>query len=67
MNGGAGSAANYYFVDSNDQVNGAGAFNVVIELVSGVTVQLGSSQYQDVQEFVGNSGANAPALAIPRC
>jgi Ca2+-binding RTX toxin-like protein len=63
MNGGAGSAANYYFVDSNDQVNGAGAFNATIELISGVTVQLGSSLYQDVQEFVANSGANVVTVA----
>jgi Ca2+-binding RTX toxin-like protein len=63
MNGGTGTASNYYFVDGNDQVNGAGAFNVMIELVSGVAVQLGSAQYQDVQEFVGNSGNNVVTVA----
>ena len=63
MNGGTGTASNFYFVDSNDQVNGAGAFNTMIELVSGVTVQLGSAQYQDVQEFVANSGTNAVTVA----
>jgi Ca2+-binding RTX toxin-like protein len=63
MNGGTGSASNYYFVDGNDQVNGAGAFNAMIELVTGVTVQLGSAQYQDVQEFVANGGANAVTVA----
>jgi autotransporter passenger strand-loop-strand repeat protein len=59
----AGGAANFYFVDGNDQVNGAGAFNTMIELVSGVTVQLGSAQYQDVQEFVANGGTNAVTVA----
>jgi Ca2+-binding RTX toxin-like protein len=63
MNGGTGSASNFYFVDGNDQVNGAGAFNVMVELVSGVTVQLGSAQYQHVQEFVGNSGNNVVTVA----
>ena len=63
MNGGTGGASNFYFVDGNDQVNGAGAFNTMIELVSGVTVQLDSAQYQDVQEFVANSGTNAVTVA----
>ena len=63
MNGGAGSASNFYFVDGNDQVNGAGAFNTMIELVSGVTVQLGSAQYQHVQEFVANGGTNTVTVA----
>jgi Ca2+-binding RTX toxin-like protein len=63
MNGGTGTASNFYFVDGNDQVNGAGAFNVMIELVSGVTVQLGSAQYQDVQEFVADGGTNAVTVA----
>ena len=63
MNGGTGTASNFYFVDGNDQVNGAGAFNTMIELVTGVTVQLGSAQYQDVQEFVANSGTNAVTVA----
>ena len=63
MNGGTGSAANYYFVDGNDTLNGAGAFNAMIELVGGVTVQLGSSQYQDVQEFVADGGTNAVTVA----
>ena len=63
MNGGTGTASNFYFVDGNDQVNGAGAFNAMIELVSGVTVQLGSARYQDVQEFVGNSGNNVVTVA----
>lgn len=63
MNGGTGTASNYYFVDGNDQVNGAGAFNTMIELVAGVTVQLGSAQYVDVQEFVSNGGANVVSVA----
>jgi Ca2+-binding RTX toxin-like protein len=63
MNGGAGTASNFYFVDGNDQVNGAGAFNAVIELVSGVTVQLGSAQYQHVQEFVADGGNNVVTVA----
>ena len=63
MNGGTGTASNYYFVDGNDQVNGAGAFNVVVELVAGITVQLGSAQYQDVQEIVSNGGTNAVSVA----
>jgi Ca2+-binding RTX toxin-like protein len=63
MNGGTGSASNFYFVDGNDQVNGAGAFNAMVELVSGVTVQLGSAQYQHVQEFVGNTGNNVVTVA----
>jgi Ca2+-binding RTX toxin-like protein len=63
MNGGFGTASNFYFVDGNDQVNGSGAFNTVIELVGGVTVQLDSAQYQDVQEFVANSGANTVTVA----
>ena len=63
MNGGTGTASNFYFVDGNDQVNGAGAFNAVIELVGGVTVQLGSAQYQDVQEFVSDGGTNAVTVA----
>ena len=63
MNGGTGTASNFYFVDGNDQVNGAGAFNTMIELVSGVTVQLGSAQYQHVQEFVANSGINTVTVA----
>ncbi len=63
MNGGSGTAGNYYFVDGNDQVNGAGAFNAMIELAPGVTVQLGSSQYQDVQEFVADGGTNVVTVA----
>ncbi len=63
MNGGAGTANNFYYVDGNDTVNGAGAFNTVIELVSAVTVQLGSTQYQDVQEFVADNGANVVTVA----
>jgi len=63
MNGGTGAASNFYFVDGNDQVNGAGAFNSLIELVTGVTVQLGSAQYQDAQEFVANGGTNAVTVA----
>jgi Ca2+-binding RTX toxin-like protein len=63
MNGGTGGASNFYYVDGNDQVNGAGAFNTVIELVSGISAQLGSAQYQDVQEFVSTSGANAVTVA----
>jgi Ca2+-binding RTX toxin-like protein len=63
MNGGTGGASNFYFVDGNDQVNGAGAFNAMVELVSGVTVQLGSAQYQDVQEFVAGGGTNAVTVA----
>ncbi len=63
MNGGAGTASNYYYVDGNDQVNGAGAFNTLVELVSGVTVQLGSPQYQDVQEFVSDNGANVVTVS----
>ena len=63
MNGGTGTASNFYYVDGNDQVNGAGAFNAVIELVSGVTVQLGSAQYQHVQEFVANGGTNTVTVA----
>jgi calpain family cysteine protease/hemolysin type calcium-binding protein len=63
MNGGTGGASNFYFVDGTDQVNGAGAFNAMVELVSGVTVQLGSAQYQDVQEFVAGGGTNAVTVA----
>jgi Ca2+-binding RTX toxin-like protein len=63
MNGGSGTASNFYFVDGNDQVNGAGAFNAMVELVSGVNVQLGSAQYQDVQEFVAASGTNVVTVA----
>ncbi len=63
MNGGTGTASNFYFVDGNDQVNGAGGFNAMVELISGVTVQLGSAQYQDIQEFVGNSGNNVVTVA----
>ena len=63
MNGGTGTASNFYYVDGNDQVNGAGAFNTMIELVSSVTVQLGSAQYQHVQEFVSNSGTNTVTVA----
>ncbi len=64
MNGGSGTATNYYYVDgSNDTVHGAGAFNAMIELGASVTVQLGSAQYQDVQEFVADNGSNAVSLA----
>jgi Ca2+-binding RTX toxin-like protein len=63
MNGGTGTASNFYFVDGNDQVNGAGAFNTMVELVAGVTVQLGSLQYQDVQEFVADGGTNVVTVA----
>ena len=35
----------------------------MIELVAGVTVQLGSAQYQHVQEFVANSGNNTVTVA----
>jgi Ca2+-binding RTX toxin-like protein len=63
MNGGSGTASNFYFVDGNDQVDGAGAFNVVIDLVAGVTVQLGSAQYHDVQEFVADGGNNTVTMA----
>ncbi len=63
MKGGTGSAANYYYVDGNDQVDGAGAFNAVIELAAGATVQLGSSQYQDVQEFVAGGGNDVVSVA----
>ncbi len=63
MNGGSGTASNYYYVDGSDQVNGAGAFNALVELVSGVTVQLGSARYQHVQEFVVDGGANVVTVA----
>ncbi len=63
MNGGGGSASNYYYVDGNDQVNGAGAFNTMIELVNAVTIQLGSAQYRDIQEFVADNGANVVTVA----
>jgi hypothetical protein len=58
MNGDAGTATNFYYVDGNDQVNGAGAFDTMIDLLSGVIVQLGSGQYQGVQEFVTAGGTN---------
>jgi hypothetical protein len=58
MFGGTGTASNFYYVDGNDQVYGAGAFNVVIELVAGVSAQLGSAEYMDVQEFVADGGTN---------
>ncbi len=63
INGGGGTASNFYFVDGNDQVNGAGAFNAVIELVTDVTVQLGSAQFQHVQEFVADGGNNTVSVA----
>jgi Ca2+-binding RTX toxin-like protein len=63
MNGGIGSASNYYFVDGNDQINGAGAFNAAIELVNGVTVQIGSTKYAHVQELVADAGTNAVTVA----
>jgi Ca2+-binding RTX toxin-like protein len=63
MNGGGGTASNYYFVEQNDQVNGAGAFNTMIELVGSVTVQLGSAQYQEVQEFVAYGGNSVVTVA----
>jgi hypothetical protein len=63
MNGGTGTASNYYYIDGNDQVNGAGAFNMAIELASNVTVQLGSAQYADIQEFVAGGGANVETVA----
>jgi hypothetical protein len=37
MNGRTGTASNFYFVDGNDQVNGGGAFNAMVELVGSVT------------------------------
>ncbi|PWT84366.1 MAG: hypothetical protein C5B56_15750 [Proteobacteria bacterium] len=63
MNGGGGTASNFYFVDGTDQVNGAGTFNAIIELVPHVTLQLGSSQYQDVQEFVAYGASNSVSVA----
>ena len=63
MNGGTGTASNTYYVGSSDQVNGAGTFNEMIELATGVTVQIGGAQYQHVQEFVSNSGNNAATVA----
>jgi Ca2+-binding RTX toxin-like protein len=35
----------------------------VLELVPGETVQLGSAQYQDVQEFVADGGTNVVTVA----
>jgi hypothetical protein len=43
--GGCGTACNFYFADGNDQINGGGAFNTMIELVVSV---LGSAQRQYV-------------------
>ena len=63
MNGGSGSARNTYYVGSGDQVIGAGAFNEMIELASGVTVQLGGMQYTHIQEFIANSGTNVAVVA----
>jgi hypothetical protein len=37
MNGRTGTASNFYFVDGNDQVNGGGAFNAMVELVGSMT------------------------------
>ncbi|PWT85096.1 MAG: hypothetical protein C5B56_14550 [Proteobacteria bacterium] len=64
MTGGIGTAANYFYVNGNlDQVNGAGAFNAVVELAPDATVALGSAQYHDVQEFVAEGGANVVTVA----
>jgi RTX calcium-binding nonapeptide repeat (4 copies) len=63
MNGGTGTASNFYYVDGNDTINGAGAFNTAIELVASVTAQIGSAQYQEVQELVTDGGTNTITVA----
>lgn len=56
MNGGGGTATNFFYVNPGDTVNGAGAFNVMIELSNGVSISgLGTS---NVQEVILNGGTN---------
>ena len=47
MNGGGGSASNFYFIDGHDQVSGAGVFNTAIELVPDATVLLCTKCYDN--------------------
>ena len=56
MNGGSGS--NVYYIGPNDSVSGAGTFNTLIELDTGVTETLGGPGRTDIQEVLANAGNN---------
>ena len=64
MNGGTGTREQLSISSTATTRSTAPApSTTMIELVAGVTVQLGSAQYQHVQEFVADGGTNAVTVA----